>query len=409
MKALACRLCGAPLSEPFIDLGLSPLSNSLVDEKDLAAPDAMYPLCAYACEHCWLVQVPECTTPERIFREYAYFSSYSTTWLAHVRRYADDMRSRLRLDAGSLVIEVASNDGHLLTEFASAQVPVLGIEPARNVASVAIANGIPTISEFLTAASGRALRSQGRAADLLVANNVLAHVPELHDFIAGLAALLKPTGMLTLEFPHLARMLERVEFDTIYHEHFSYFSLLTAQRALEEHGLQVVDVEELPTHGGSLRVYAMHAGRTSVAPAVAQMHVREEEAGLRRRETYARFASQASSTREELARFLRGAAAEGAAVVGYGAPAKATTLLNYCGVGTDVLPYTVDRSPHKQGKYIPGVRTPIFAPERIFETRPDYIVILPWNIADEVIEQMSTASAWGARFIVPIPSPVVVA
>ena len=409
MNALACRLCGATLPEPFIDLGLSPLSNSLVDAADLSTPDAMYPLRAHVCERCWLVQVPECAAPERIFRDYAYFSSYSTTWLAHVRRYAQRMRERLGLDAGSLVIEIASNDGHLLSEFASAHVPVLGIEPARNIAAVAVANGIPTINEFLSAESARALRAQGRSADLLVANNVLAHAPQLHDFIAGLATLLKREGTLTLEFPHLARMLERVEFDTIYHEHFSYFSLLAAQRALAEHGLEVVDVEELPTHGGSLRVYAMHAGLASATPAVAQLIEREEEAGLRRRETYARFAAQASSTRDELTRFLRAAASDGATIAGYGAPAKATTLLNYCGVGTDMLPYTVDRSPHKQGKHIPGVRTPIFAPEKIFETRPDYILILPWNIADEIREQMSGASEWGARFVVPIPSPVVVA
>jgi hypothetical protein len=253
------------------------------------------------------------------------------------------------------------------------------------------------------------LRAQGRSADLLVANNVLAHAPQLHDFIDGLAALLKREGTLTLEFPHLARMLERVEFDTIYHEHFSYFSLLAAQRALAEHGLAVVDVEELPTHGGSLRVYAMHTGQATATPAVGQLIEREEEAGLRRRETYARFAAQASSTRDELTRFLRAAVDEGATVAGYGAPAKATTLLNYCSVGTDLLPYTVDRSPHKQGKHISGVRTPIFAPEKIFETQPDYILILPWNIAYEIREQMSAASAWGARFVVPIPSPVVVA
>ncbi len=409
MNAQACRLCGLPLGAPFIDLGLSPLSNALVGPDDLAAPDVMYPLSAYACENCWLVQVPEYEAPERIFRDYPYFSSYSTTWLDHVRRYASSMRGRCGLDAHSLVIEVASNDGHLLAEFAHDGVPVLGIEPARNVADVATQRGVPTVCEFLSAGVARELRAQGHSADLVVANNVLAHVPALHDFVEALATLIKPDGVLTLEFPHVQQMLEHVEFDTIYHEHYSYFSLTTASRALELHGLSVFDVEELSTHGGSLRVYAARAARRTASAPVAALMRREEAAGLMQPQTYARFAQRVERTREELVVFLREAKAEGSAIAGYGAPAKATTLLNYCGIGTDLLPYTVDRSPHKQGRYIPGVRTPIFAPEHIFDTRPDYVMILPWNIAPEVREQMAGVSRWGGRFVLPIPTPEVVA
>ncbi|MBV8171287.1 MAG: class I SAM-dependent methyltransferase [Candidatus Eremiobacteraeota bacterium] len=408
MSAAQCRLCGAPLGTPFIDLGSSPLSNALVAQADLGSRDAMYPLRAYACERCWLVQVPEHASPERIFRDYPYFSSYSTTWLEHVRRYARDVRERLRLDARSLVVEIASNDGHLLSEFQHEGIGVLGVEPAANVAQVAVERGVPTVVEFLNAASGQRLRERGTAADLLVANNVLAHVPDLDGFVAGLAALLKPQGLLTLEFPHVARMLERVEFDTIYHEHFSYFSLATARRALARHGLAVFDVEELPTHGGSLRVYAA-LGSPRPTSAVDALLRREIEAGLNRLETYETFARRSAQAKELLRAFVRGAREEGANVAGYGAPAKATTLLNYCGIGTDLLAYTVDRSPHKQGRFIPGVRTPIFAPERIFATKPEFVLILPWNIADEVREQMSGINRWGGRFAVPVPALEVLA
>jgi len=366
----------------------------------------MYPLQAFVCERCWLVQVPEYESPERIFRDYPYFSSYSTTWLDHVRVYAQDMRARLQLDSRSLVVEVASNDGHLLSEFARAGIPVLGIEPAANVARVAQERGVPTRVEFLSAAAAERLRAQATA-DLLVANNVLAHVPNLDDFISGLALLLKPGGVLTLEFPHLLRMIERVEFDTIYHEHFSYFSLATACHALRRHGLSVFDVEELPTHGGSLRVYASNDGR-SHSRAVDEMVGFEAESGLRKRETYEQFARRSAEVKAALVSFLRTAREEGG-VAGYAAPAKATTLLNYCGIDVDLLPYTVDRSPHKQGRYIPGVRTPIFAPERIYETKPKYVLILAWNIAPEIQEQMAGISRWGGRFAVPIPAPEVLA
>jgi len=408
MSVLHCRLCTAPLSRPFIDLGLSPLSNALVDEGALEKPDPMYPLCAYVCERCWFVQVPEQESPEKIFTDYPYFSSYSTTWLDHVRRYAREMRERLHLDRRSLVIEVASNDGHLLSEFERDGIRVLGIEPAANVARVAIERGVPTVVEFLNAASARRLQDEGTAADLLVANNVLAHVPDLDGFVEGLAILLAPRGVLTLEFPHVQRMLERVEFDTIYHEHFSYFSLATARRALERHGLTVFDVEELPTHGGSLRVYASKE-TVRAMPAVNALLAREIEAGLERLETYETFARRSALAKELLLAFFQSARAEGAAVAAYGAPAKATTLLNYCGIGTSILPYTVDRSPHKQGKFIPGVRTPILAPDKIFETKPEYVLILPWNIADEVQSQMAGISGWGGRFAVPIPALQVLA
>lgn len=383
---------------------MSPLSNALVDSNTQAAVESLYPLQVFHCRECGLVQVPDVETPEHIFRDYAYFSSYSTTWLEHVARYADAMTERLHLGPASRVVEIASNDGHLLQRFARRGIRVLGIEPARNVADVAIADGIPTVVEFFTAALADALRAQGMAADLLVGNNVLAHVPALNDFVEALAHLLAPAGTLTLEFPHVLRMIERNEFDTIYHEHFSYFSLLTAERALAAHGLGLFDVDELPTHGGSLRVYASHAPARAIEPSVRNLIEREHGAGLDDPATYARFADRAADARNALVRFLRDAHASGRSVAGYGAPAKATTLLNYCGIGPDLVPFTVDRSPHKQGKYIPGARIPIESPQRIFETRPDYVMIFPWNIKEEVMEQMSGVRDWGGRFVVPIPS-----
>lgn len=407
MSALRCRLCAAELPPPFLDLGMSPLSNALIEPGRQAASESLYPLRVFHCERCGLVQVPDVESPDRIFREYAYFSSYSTTWLEHVARYADAMTARLGLGPGSLVVEIASNDGHLLRRFARNGMRVLGIEPARNVAEVAIAAGIPTIAEFFTVEQARKLRAQGRAADLLVGNNVLAHVPALNEFVEALAQLLAPAGTMTLEFPHVLRMLERNEFDTIYHEHYSYFSLLTARRALKAQALDVFDVDELPTHGGSLRVYAAHAGTQSIQQSVPRLIERELAAGLQQPATYARFSERTAQTRDALLRFLREARASGRSVAGYGAPAKATTLLNYCGIGTDLVPFTVDRSPHKQGRFIPGARIPIEAPERIFERRPDYVMIFPWNIKEEVMAQMSGVRDWGGRFVVPIPSVAV--
>jgi SAM-dependent methyltransferase len=407
MSAPACRLCGAPLPEPFMDLGMSPLSNALIEPGGQVAAERLYPLQVFHCRECGLVQVPDVESPERIFRDYAYFSSYSTTWLEHVARFADAMTERFHLEPASLVVEIASNDGHLLQRFARKGIRVLGIEPARNVAEVAIAGGIPTIMEFCSTALARSLREQGIAADLLVGNNVLAHVPALDDFVEALAQLLGPAGTVTLEFPHVMRMLERNEFDTIYHEHCSYFSLLTAERALKAHGLDVFDVDELPTHGGSLRAYAAHAQTREIEPSVRRLIERERAAGLNEPATYARFAGRAAQARGALVHFLRDARSSGRSVVGYGAPAKATTLLNYCGIGPDLVPFTVDRSPHKQGKFIPGARIPIEPPERIFETRPDYVMIFPWNIKEEVMEQMAGVREWGGRFVVPIPSVAV--
>ena len=398
-------MCGLQLSgEAVVDLGMSPLSNELVDPRDAQVRERSYPLRAYVCERCRLMQVPAFATPDRIFGEYAYFSSYSTTWLEHARTFAESIIDREGLHAGSFVVELASNDGYLLKEFRARSIPVLGIEPARNVAQAALGEGIPTIAEFFGAALAQRVASKCRP-DLIVANNVLAHVPDLNDFVAGIAIALAPRGVATVEFPHLLRTIERGEFDTIYHEHFSYFSLHTARRAFERHGMRVVDVDELSTHGGSLRVYVAHetSGRDT-APAVARIIAEEEDAGLEGDATYAKLQAAAGRVKGELVEFLTAAKHEGKSVAGYGAPAKATTLLNYCGVHADLLPYTVDRSPHKQGRLIPGVRVPIEAPERIFRTKPDYVLVLPWNLKDEIVEQMADIRTWGGKFVVPIPS-----
>jgi SAM-dependent methyltransferase len=386
------------------DLGMSPPSNALVDPAALAHAETFYPLRLYVCERCWLVQLEQFQSPAELFpADYAYYSSFSDTWLAHVDEFAGAAIERFGLGSKSLVVEVASNDGYLLKRFRDRGIPVFGIEPARNVADAAIADGIPTAIEFLTGSSGKALAGRGKSGDLVVGNNVLAHVPDLNDFVSGVAALVKPDGALTLEFPHVLRMVERSEFDTIYHEHFSYFSLGAAQRILEAHGLYVVDVDELPTHGGSLRLYARRA-RATPAASVERVLFDERAAGLNTVAGYAGLQKKAEAVKFALLEFLIRCRRDGARVAGYGAPAKATTLLNFCGVRTDLLEYTGDRSPHKQGRLVPGVRIPISAPERIFETKPDYVLILPWNLRDEIREQMAGISAWGGRFVVPIPS-----
>lgn len=438
--ALECRLCSAPLRHVVVDLGESPLSNDLIEPSRGNGTQKVFPLRLYVCESCRLVQLPAHETPGTIFRDYAYFSSYSTTWLAHARDYAQMIAARLGLGADSLVVELASNDGYLLKEFRERSIPVLGIEPARNVAAAAQAAGIPTIAEFFGTKLARKLVAQGRTADLIVGNNVLAHVPDLNDFVAGIALLLKPGGVATLEFGHVLRMLERAEFDTIYHEHYSYFSLHAAERVFAKHGLHIIDVDELSTHGGSLRVYVKHddessasnsvpnevltsvpnavrksapnAVRTSAraaSAAVLRVKADEQAAGLESLEGYARFDAAAKRVKRDLVEFLVRSKREGATVAGYGAPAKATTLLNYCGIGVDLLEYTVDRSPHKQGKLIPGVRVPIHSPEKIFAAKPDYVLILPWNIKEEIIEQMAGIRAWGGKFVVPIPSREILA
>jgi SAM-dependent methyltransferase len=409
VNARVCRFCAAPLRVTFCDLGMSPLSNAFVSPAQAHQGEVFYPLHALVCERCFLVQLEQFETPEHIFRDYVYFSSYSDTWLDHCRRYAEAMRAALDLGRQSLVIEVASNDGYLLQFFREAGVPVLGIDPARNVAAAAEKRGVPTLSEFFGRELAERLAKEGRRADLVVANNVFAHVPDLNDFAAGLCHVLKPGGVLTLEFPHLLRLIEEHQFDTIYHEHLSYFSFASATLVLARHGLAVHDVEELPTHGGSLRVHAARAeARRNPGARVTQLLAAERGARLDSLEAYADFSEKAKRTKAALLEFLIGAKKAGKRIAGYGAPAKGNTLLNYCGIRTDFLDYTVDRSPHKQGLLLPGTRIPVFEPKKILETRPDYVLILPWNLKDEICEQMSAIRAWGGKFVVPIPEVAVI-
>jgi len=400
-----CRGCAADLGAPFLDLGPTPLANSYLKAEELDRAEPFYPLQVHVCEACFLVQLIVVQTPEAIFGDYAYFSSYSTTWLRHAAEFAKSMGARLALDSRSLVMEVASNDGYLLRAFRGEGIPVLGIEPARNVAVAAEAAGIPTIVEFFGVRLARELAQSGRQADLLVANNVLAHVPALEDFVEGLRIALKPRGVLTVEVPHLLRLMAENQFDTIYHEHFSYFSLAVVSQLFARHGLSVVDVDELTTHGGSLRIHARHRNDPTQASTerVAAVIAAEKRAGLMTLERYHAFAEQVRETKRALLDFLIGAKRKGHSIVGYGAPAKGNTLLNYCGVRTDFLDYTVDRSPYKQGRYLPGTRIPIYPPERIAETKPDFVLILPWNLREEIAGQMASIRDWGGRFIVPVP------
>jgi SAM-dependent methyltransferase len=400
-----CRFCSAPLSEIVADLGVLPLSNKYVHPDRLLEPELFYPLVAYVCARCFLVQVAAVETPEHLFSDYAYFSSYSDEWLEHARQYSIAIRERLELGAESQVIEIASNDGYLLQYFHEAGIPVLGIEPAANVAAVAREKGIETSTKFFGTMTANEMA--GRA-DLLVANNVLAHVPDINDFVEGMRIALAPSGTITIEFAHLLQMMRNSQFDTIYHEHYSYLSLLTVQRVLAAHALDVVDVEQLPTHGGSLRVYAQHAG-AAVAASVETIVNDERRFGLDRIETYRRFADGVRACKRALLQFLIAARDDGKRVAGYGAPAKAGTLLNYCGIRTDFIDYTVDRSPHKQGLYLPGTRIPIFGPEKIAETRPDFVLVLAWNLRDEIMSQMAHIRKWGGRFVIPIPRAEVLA
>jgi 2-polyprenyl-3-methyl-5-hydroxy-6-metoxy-1,4-benzoquinol methylase len=400
-----CRFCEATLTRSFVDLGMSPLSNAYLTGEQLSCMEPFYPLRAFVCDSCFLVQLEQYETPAHLFGDYAYFSSYAESWLAHARMYVDSMIDRFGLNSTSQVVEIASNDGYLLQYFQQKDVPVLGVEPAANVAAVARAAGIPTIVKFFGVETARELASEGHSADLLIGNNVLAHVPDLNDFVAGFRKLLKVDGIVTLEFPHLLELVLRNEFDTIYHEHFSYFSFLTAESVLAKHGLTVFDVQQLPTHGGSLRLFARNTNDASrpVTPAVARLRELELDAGLRRVETYGRFAEQVKETKRNLLEFLIAAKRAGKSIVGYGAPAKGNTLLNYCGIGNDFLDYTVDRNPRKQGRYLPGSHLPICNPDRVRETRPDYLLILPWNLKDEIMQQMAFVREWGGRFVVPIP------
>ena len=404
-----CRLCGAPLTRTFVDLGMSPLCESYVPEEMLDEAEVFYPLHVRLCDACLLVQLPAYVSGEHIFSDYAYFSSYSDSWVAHAKRYAETMIGRLDLTPDSLVTEVASNDGYLLQHFQAVGIPVLGVEPAANVAQAARSRGIRTEVQFLGAETGRAVARQYGRADLVTANNVFAHVPDIRGFAAGLRALVKDEGMVTLEFPHLLRLIERRQYDTIYHEHFSYLSLLTSSSALATAGLRVVDVDELATHGGSLRVYACpeESGGEPTERVKAVLAV-EESAGLHTVQGHLGFAPAVLKIKSDLLSFLLAAASEGRSVAGYGAPGKGNTLLNHCGIRSDLLSYTVDRSPFKQGKFLPGTHIPIHAPERLAETRPDYILVLPWNLRKEISRQLRYVASWGGKLVFPIPELEVV-
>ena len=409
MTAAICRLCEAPLTETFVDLGMSPLCESYVPAKALDGPETFYPLHVRVCSACLLVQLPAYVPGEDIFSDYAYFSSYSDSWTAHAKRYAGQMTDRLGLGPDSLVAEVASNDGYLLQHFVAAGIPVVGVEPAGNVAKVAQAKGIRTEVRFLGAATGAEVARRYGRADLVAANNVYAHVPDIRDFTAGLAALVKPQGLVTLEFPHLLRLIEGRQYDTIYHEHYQYLSLLTAGRALASGGLTVVDVEELGTHGGSLRVHARHADAAGEpSPTVKAVLAAEEAAGLHTVAGHRGFAEAVFGIKRDLLAFLLAARAEGRTVVGYGAPGKGNTLLNHCGIRSDLMRYTVDRSPHKQGRFLPGTHIPIHHPDRIAADRPDYVLVLPWNLRTEIAAQLRYVRDWGGRLVFPIPALEVV-
>jgi SAM-dependent methyltransferase len=404
-----CRLCGRGLEHNFVDLGMSPLCESFLVADQLDQMEPYYPLRVFVCSGCLLVQLNEYVSPEDIFSEYAYFSSYSASWISHAEEYCKQITRRLGLDRQSLVVELASNDGYLLQHFATLGIPTLGVEPAANVAAVAIAKDIPTRVDFFTQRLARTLVAEHGYADLIVGNNVLAQVPDLNDFVSGMRYLLKPQGLITLEFPHVERLIAENQFDTIYHEHFSYFSLVTIAWLARQHDLRLVDVEQLPTHGGSLRVYLAH--KESGHPTsmrVDALLMAERQLGLHDLGGYTSFAEKVRLTKRRLLSFLIEAKNAGKTICGYGAPGKGNTLLNYCGIGTDFLDFTVDRNPYKHGRFTPGMHIPIHPVELIEQARPDYILILPWNLRHEIIGQMRNVGDWGARFIVPIPEVAVI-
>lgn len=400
-----CRFCGSVLNYTFVDLGMSPPCESYLDSEQLNHMERFYPLHVFVCDSCFLVQLNEYISAEEIFTEYAYFSSYSDTWLEHAKAYTELMIERLTLNDKSQVVELASNDGYLLQYFVQQGIPVLGIEPAANVAKVAIDKGIPTIVKFFSDELAKEMAAQRKRADLLLGNNVLAQVPDLNGFIKGMKILLKPKGIITMEFPHLMRLIEGNQFDTIYHEHFSYFSFISVEKIFAALGLTLFDVEELPTHGGSLRIYARHSEDTSkpVSHRVSELRDKEMTAGVTRLDYYFTFSERVKETKRRLLHFLINAKQQGKRIVGYGAPGKGNTLLNYCGIRCDFLDYTVDRNPYKHGKFTPGTHIPIYPPEKIGETKPDYLFILPWNLKEEIMKQMSWIRDWGAQFLVPIP------
>jgi SAM-dependent methyltransferase len=405
MTGPACMFCAAPLRDTVADLGKSPLCETYLDPAQLNEMEPFYPLHAYVCRTCWLVQVEEYVQPDGIFTDYLYFSSYSDSWLAHAKRYVDDVVERFGLDGSSRVVELGSNDGYLLQYFVQQGIPALGVEPAANVAQVAIEKGVPTEVAFFGRETAQRL-ADGYTADLICGANVMAQVPDVNDFVAGIAVLLAADGVCTIEFPHLVRTVEGNQFDQIYHEHFSYFSLVAVERIFAAHGLALFDVDELPTHGGSLRIYACHAGADLLqagTPAVDELREREQDLGVETIEWYQSFAERVQRTKRDLLRFLIDARDRGEQVVGYGAPGKGNTLLNYCGIRTDLLEYTVDRNPHKQGRFLPGTHIPIHHPSQLAETQPDYVLIMPWNLRDEIAAQLSYVNDWGGRLVVAIP------
>lgn len=400
-----CRFCSSVLKHTFVNLGMSPLCESYITSEQLNQVEQFYPLHVYVCDRCFLVQLLEYVSPQDIFSEYAYFSSYSDTWLQHAKSYTEKVIARFGLHSTSQVVEIASNDGYLLQYFVTQGVPVLGIEPAANIAEVAVKKGIPTVVKFFGRNTASELAVAGKQADLIVGNNVLAHVPDINDFVAGAKILLKPEGVITMEFPHLMQLIEGNQFDTIYHEHFSYLSLLTVEKIFASHGLTLFDVEELSTHGGSLRIYACHQEDTAkpTSQSLRELRVKEEATGFSKIESYFPFAEKVKETKFKLLEFLITAKRQGKAIAGYGAPGKGNTLLNYCGIRDDFLDYTVDRNPYKQGKFLPGTHIPILPPDKIKQTKPDYLLILPWNLKTEVMSQMAYIKEWGGKFVVPIP------
>lgn len=405
MTELACNFCKSPLSRTFVDLGMAPMVSAYLKQDQLQRMEPFFPLHAYVCESCYLVQLPEAQSPDMIFSDYPYFSSCSPSWLRHARAYVEAMMGRYGFGAQSQVVELASNDGYLLQYFKEKGVPVQGVEPAQNIAKVAQSAGIPTLAKFFGLATANELVEQGKQADLLLGNNVLAHVPDLNDFVGGMKALLKPQGVITMEFPHLLRTMAENQFDQVFHEHFSYLSFLAIEKIFTAHGLRLFDVEELSTHGGSIRIFACHDSDDSkaVSQNVGRMLDAERSAGLDRLETYASFSRQATTIKHELLEFLIQAKRDGKSIAGYGAPGKGCIMLNYCGIRSDFLDYLVDINAEKQGLFMPGVHLPIYHPDRISETKPDYVLILPWNLKDEIMDQMAGIREWGGRFVVPTP------
>lgn len=404
MSSSSCRFCGSPLHHTFVDLGMSPLCQTHITPEQLNEMEPFYPLHTYVCDNCFLVQLQEFVSPQDIFTEYAYFSSYIDALLRNASDYSDLMVERFGFNAQSKVVEIASNDGYLLQYFLRKGIPVLGVEPAVNVSQVAKDKGIPVVNKFFGVQTATELAVDAKA-DLLVGNNVLAHVPDINDFVGGMKIMLKLNGVITMEFPHLMRLMEENQFDTIYHEHFSYLSFIVVDRIFSHHGLTLFDVQEIPIHGGSLRIYARHTEDASkpVSDRVTELLEREKAAGFDKLETYAHFTEQVKETKRKLLEFLITAKQKGKTIAGYGAPGKGNTLLNYCGIRTDFLEYTVDRNPYKQGKFTPGTHIPIYSPDKIRETKPDYLLILPWNVKDEIMEQASYIREWGGQFVVPIP------